>query len=548
MKTYLSKIAAILCCFNLVLSCTADTDLLFDSVTSSKEEEAMVTGVRAKNPLIASAIPNITSGEAPLEVIFQGAVSSQGKSIVTYFWDFKDGTTNNEVNPTHVFENPGVYLVEFTVTHKNGTKSTVNSTITVSEPANNEEEEVESSYPTNAVFASSYGFDADDATEAFKDALNSGNSFIVIDKQTTDWIIQPTKLYDLTNMTIVFEPGVKLRAKSGAFTSQNSILFNLVRPKNLVIIGNDAEFVMNKTEYTDGEGRHAIAIKGGDGVILKGLTLRDSGGDGIYLAGSSTTGSYSKNIVIEDVVSTNNRRQGMSIISAQDVWVRNSEFTKSNGTSPEAGVDLEPNNAEERLVNINFSNCKFSNNNSSGFVVGPGKLNSSSIPISIRVIDSEFSNNTVSPENSRAIRTEMLLGQGIHDDPVKGSVQFERITFRGSKYRIVYGKTAADSYTVSFKDSKAYNVANSGTGSVIELQYSSVENTLGGFQFGDFYLEYSTNVPFMKILAPNTAGFIVKDVNGDFRIKEPFDNPIQYTGGYNPVSNSNVNIIYQHIN
>jgi len=60
-------------------------------------------------------------------------------------------------------------------------------------------------------------------------------------------------------------------------------------------------------------------------------------------------------------------------------------------------------------------------------------------------------------------------------------------------------------------------------------------------------MEYSSNVPFMKILAPRSSGFQVKNILGNFTIKEPYDNDIIYTGGYNSSNNANVNINYQHI-
>ena len=151
---------------------------------------------------------------------------------------------------------------------------------------------------------------------------------------------------------------------------------------------------------------------------------------------------------------------------------------------------MEPNHPNERLVNINFINCKFANNDSSGFAVSPGKLTSSSIPISIIVKDCEFSNNMRSP-NGIAAKAEIFLGQGLHNNPVKGEVRFERIRFNGSKYRIFKGKKAADSFKVIFKDCSAYNVVSTGGGRpVIELEALSQETTTGGYVFDNFRLKW----------------------------------------------------------
>jgi len=507
-------------------------------------QEGLTTEENANEAPIAIADAPVTSGMAPFTVNFSGDQSADDKAIISYNWNFKDGSSSSEANPTHVFEQPGTYEITLTVSDAEGATDTDVDIITVTAPDNTGGSN--GNYPANAVYASTFGYNAGDATEAFKAAINSNNNFIVIDKQSSDWVVGPSKFFDISNKTIVFEPGVILKAKSGAFTAGGAILFQLVRPTNVTIEGYGATLKMNKAEYANGEGRHAFSIHEGNNVTVKGLTFRDSGGDGIYLASGISPSSYSRNITIEDVVCTNNKRQGMSIISAQDVWVRNSEFSSSNGISPESGVDLEPNRPEERLVNINFSNCTFKNNDSHGFVIGTNKLTSASLPISVVVKDCNFNNNAVSPP-SGAVKAELLLSQGIHNDPVKGSVVFERLNFTNSNHNILFSKLGAASYTASFKDCVATNVGNSSPGGLIELQASSVENSLGGFEFDNFYLEYNQNIPFMKILAPITSGFQVKNITGSFTIKEPYDNQIYYTGGYNNSNNVNVNINYQHI-
>ncbi len=47
-----------------------------------------------------------TSGCAPLNVAFTG-----NGNALTYYWDFGDGATSDQANPSHVFLNPGTYTV-----------------------------------------------------------------------------------------------------------------------------------------------------------------------------------------------------------------------------------------------------------------------------------------------------------------------------------------------------------------------------------------------------------------------------------------------------
>ena len=215
---------------------------------------------------------------------------------------------------------------------------------------------------------------------------------------------------------------------------------------------------MNKSEYTSGEQRHAFGITMCSDVTVRGLTLRDSGGAGIYIVGNGSTG-YSQNITLENITSLNNRRDGITITSAQDVWVRNSEFSGSSGTKPEAGVVLESDSSNERLVNINFVNCKFSGNNSAGVHFSTNKMNGGSRPVSIKIVDCEFSNNAVSPPRgfpASEVSSAVASGTNV----VGGEIRFERNTFNGSRGRIVFSRKSGNGFRAVFKDCEARNVVS----------------------------------------------------------------------------------------
>jgi cytochrome c len=72
-------------------------------------------------PALASAQATPTSGPAPLEVQFTGELSDRGADDPpTYEWDFGDGETSTEVNPTHTYTEAGTYEVTLTVTDAAG--------------------------------------------------------------------------------------------------------------------------------------------------------------------------------------------------------------------------------------------------------------------------------------------------------------------------------------------------------------------------------------------------------------------------------------------
>jgi len=76
---------------------------------------------------IAGFTVNTTKGTAPLKVKFTD--SSTG-NVSGYLWDFGDGTTSTDQNPTHTYTNHGSYTVKLTVTNHGGS-STLTSLITV---------------------------------------------------------------------------------------------------------------------------------------------------------------------------------------------------------------------------------------------------------------------------------------------------------------------------------------------------------------------------------------------------------------------------------
>jgi PKD repeat protein/glucose/arabinose dehydrogenase len=72
-------------------------------------------------PALAEADASPRSGSALLEVQFTGELSDRGADDPpTYEWDFGDGETSTEVNPTHTYTEVGIYEATLTVTDEAG--------------------------------------------------------------------------------------------------------------------------------------------------------------------------------------------------------------------------------------------------------------------------------------------------------------------------------------------------------------------------------------------------------------------------------------------
>ncbi len=71
---------------------------------------------------IASFSTNISLGCAPATVIFTDHSTTPTGSITNWDWNFGDGATSTQQNPSHSFNSPGFYSITLTVTSSNGCK------------------------------------------------------------------------------------------------------------------------------------------------------------------------------------------------------------------------------------------------------------------------------------------------------------------------------------------------------------------------------------------------------------------------------------------
>jgi hypothetical protein len=281
-------------------------------------------------------------------------------------------------------------------------------------------------------YASWWGFDPEDATEALQAAIDSGAPKVVVENMGRPWIVSRT-INLRSNQEIVFEKGVIVEAKKGAFLGKGDCLFLAALQRNITIIGYGAVLRMRKLDYTQppyekAEWRHALSIRSCENVRVFGLTLASSGGDGIYL-GVAKRGVPNSNIHIKDVVCVDNYRQGISVISAENVLMENVVMRDTSGTPPMAGIDFEPNDPTEVLSNIVMRNCVVQNNSGDGFAFYLHNLNSASRPISIRL------------EGCRSIGNRRSVSVSVgnsKEKTVNGVIEFVDCKFEGSEGAGIY--------------------------------------------------------------------------------------------------------------
>ncbi|MFM9371324.1 PQQ-dependent sugar dehydrogenase [Streptomyces sp. Da 82-17] len=84
---------------------------------------------------VVEAAADVTSGQAPLQVQFKAEGTDADGDKLTYSWDFGDGGTSTEQNPTHTFEKNGVYSATVTAKDKTGRTGSASAHVTVGNTA-----------------------------------------------------------------------------------------------------------------------------------------------------------------------------------------------------------------------------------------------------------------------------------------------------------------------------------------------------------------------------------------------------------------------------
>ena len=364
--------------------------------------------------------------------------------------------------------------------------------------------------------ASWWGFNAEDSTAALQAAINSGAEKLLVEDMGSPWIVTPIEL--ASDQEIVFEEGVEILAKRGEFKGRNDSLFTARDVENVILRGNGATFRMwqedydNPELYEKAEWRHCLQLRGATNVEVHDLVLRDSGGDGIYL-GIGSGGSTNTDITIKGVDCDNNYRQGISVITAENLLIEDAIMQNTSGTAPQAGIDFEPNNPGERLVNVVMRNCLTENNNSSGYMFYLRPLNSESIPVSVRI------------ENCRSINdgghSARVITDGTVESAVGGTIEFVDCVFENTSQPAMSVAKPAGQGLVRFERCTVPELG--ATAPIVFMARAGATDPVGGVEFEDVvvpsapdrapmaYIDQSGGIPLGEI----TGNLILVGADGE---------------------------------
>ncbi len=249
--------------------------------------------------------------------------------------------------------------------------------------------------------ASWWGFDPNDSTEFLQKAIRSNVRRLIIDRQASAWMTRP--LTGVSDQEIVLEAGTEIMAMKGAFRGKGDILLTFRECHNVIIRGRTklddrpARLRMRKKDYQSddyekSEWRHGLSFFSCRNVLVQDLVIERTGGDAIYL-GVAQNKVPNLDVVIRRVDCNDNHRQGISVISAENLLIEDCLLRNTDGTAPQAGIDFEPNHWENVLVNCLMRRCLAEHNSGTGFQICPQFMSSRSKPMTIYLEDCVSRNN-----------------------------------------------------------------------------------------------------------------------------------------------------------
>ncbi|MGN2254549.1 right-handed parallel beta-helix repeat-containing protein [Frateuria sp. GZRe12] len=206
-----------------------------------------------------------------------------------------------------------------------------------------------------------------DDTAAIQKAIdslpNSGGTVVIPAGRYMVNALKPLKLHSHTRLQL--DSNAELRViPNGASRYHVVKVFNV---SNVEIVGGKITGDRAKHKGNTGEWGYGINISGSDHVLVKNVKLSEFWGDGMWVGatGKNSRLDRSNYVTINNVTSSHNRRQGMSIGPVQHLYIVNSTFKDTKGTLPEAGIDFEP-QEQGPVDTVRLENNVISGNNGNG--------------------------------------------------------------------------------------------------------------------------------------------------------------------------------------
>lgn len=265
---------------------------------------------------------------------------------------------------------------------KNGTINFNNTSILSSKIAFKKDVHFSGTIKSQVIKSSWFEFDEIDCIDTLKELLEiSKDCTVHIENGTynistkyvedTDYPAgeENSVLIAPSNSRIILDGTIKLLTNS----LKHYVVLSIRNKENVIVEGTGSIIGDVETHTgTTGEWGHGIQISSSKNITVKDISISKCWGDGITVSGKAETIPTGTNILIDGITSSYNRRLGISLIAGDGIKLVNStthDNATISGTSPAAGLDIEP-NKDEVINNVLVDNCIFYDNVVTYFPIG----------------------------------------------------------------------------------------------------------------------------------------------------------------------------------
>lgn len=143
-----------------------------------------------------------------------------------------------------------------------------------------------------------------------------------------------------SNTKVYMAPGCEISiTPSGVDTYQ---FFKIIDAENIEIWGGKLVGDKDTNTITTGEFGMGVAIWNSQNIKINGIDISKMWGDGIYIGGWESS-TLTTDIRVDNCEIYDCRRQGISLVAGERVWIEDNYIHSIAGTAPEACIDIEPN-------------------------------------------------------------------------------------------------------------------------------------------------------------------------------------------------------------
>lgn len=326
-----------------------------------------------------------------------------------------------------------------------------------------------------------------------------------------DYELAHTPIGGYTNALIFLSSNTHLQIKNVVRVNSNNLqtywVVGSINKKNIIVDGGGTIIGdVDTHDYSGGgtsEFGHGVVLLNCKNGIVRDLTTTKLTGDGVNISGDdeNTDDTYdtaSQNILIENIKSSYNGRQGISVIHCKGIVIRNCEITNIGNASaapngPWAGIDFEPMYPKAWTRDVLVDNCFFENNIGSDITFYGSPIKN----VTIRDCNMSYPNESYTESN----KCQLTGRDGIKFDIPKGyGINIENCAILGIGYDSFQENTMIS--VTNCKICQLVHYANNPANTNVQLMFDSCvfdeRRVIGASAFNGnvFYINSPSKISF----------------------------------------------------